>query len=655
MDTHPSNLEEPQQAKGQETTRNDAAATAAGAGISNQAETSAEDTAAEDLSTTDAEAQAEEIMTQGEKSVENARQHREITEESLLEAIAAMLAKDPADYSSEDISRLRSHFNILHSNNAVAAEDAAEATDDEAGQEADGTAGNEIEVQPDAQPSLGAQVEAAVAELRRRKSEWTARQEAIRADNLKRKFEIIEQIAALADDTDNVNRTFPRYRELQDEFNTIGEVDPQQETAVWKRFQEVREQYSDNLKINKELRDYDFKKNLAEKEALLSEARLLATDDDVIAAYRRLQDLHNKWRQIGPVAKEQREQIWNAFREASAEVNRRYQSYFEARKARESENEAAKTLLCERIEAIDITKLKSFAAWEKAADQIKAIQAEWHTLGFASKKANHQLYARFRNSCNIFFNAKNEFARNLRESFSNAIAAKQALVEEAEKLATSTDWRATADRLIEMQAEWRKAGVGPRRQSDQLWARFKNACDTFFEAKKEAGNDERNVENNNLKTKREIIGQLSALITDGADKKTALAELRKLQQRWRDTGHVPYREKEKIATAYREAVDAVMSHFDAADRGARKRRYAENIQKMQADGDKVFSERDRLMRIIENRRAELRTYENNLGFLSSRSKSGDSLVRDMERRINRLKADIDELIEKARMLDEKIK
>lgn len=654
MDTHPSNLDEPL-AQGMDTTPNDAPATAAEAGIENQADAAAQPEPCSDSpAEPDPEAQAEEIMTEGEESAEHARHRHQVTEDEVLQAMADMLAREPSEYSSDDITRLRQRYSLFHSSTAVAAEDAGTG-DSDSDAPAAGTADNELEVEAGAQPSLGAQVEAAVAELRRRKAEWLAAQEAIRADNTRRKEEIIAQIAALADDTDNVNRTFPRYRELQEQFNAIGEVDPSRETALWKRFQEVREQYSDNLKINKELRDYDFKKNLAEKEALLSEARLLATDADVIAAYRRLQDLHNKWRQIGPVAKEQREQIWAAFREASADVNRRYQTYFEERKAREAENEAAKTLLCERVEAIDVAALKSFAAWEQAANQVKEIQAEWQTLGFAAKKANHQLFTRFRKACNAFFNAKNEYARVFRESLLAGQAAKTALVEEAERLASSTDWRATADRFIQMQTEWRQTPSAPHKVADSLWRRFKSACNTFFDARKEAGSGERSAENANLKVKREIIGELSALITDGTDKKTALATLRALQQRWKDTGHVPFREKEKLFTAYRDAVDAVRNHFDAADRGDRKRRYAQTVERMQGNDEKIFGERERLMRTIENRRAELRTYENNLGFLSSRSKSGDSLVRDMERRINRLKADIDELLEKARLLDQKIK
>ena len=325
----------------------------------------------------DPEAAVEEIMTEGEESVSEV-----LTPELMIEKAREMLGRDAADITAEEIRRLRQQFNMLRRPEAAPA---AEGED----------------VEPVSDPEFArADVEFGdlLAAIREKKSEWTARQEAERAENLRRKNEIIEQIIALAEDTDNVNRTFPRYRELQDEFNAVGPVPPTDDTSVWKRFQEARERYSDNLKINKELRDYDFKKNLAEKEVILAEARGLAAIDDVIAAYHRLQDLHNQWRQIGPVAKELREEIWNNFRDASAEINKRYQAYFEARKAEEAQNEAAKTVLCERLEALDFSALRSFADWDAMTKTVIGLQEEWKTVGFAAKKAYRQLFYRFRST-----------------------------------------------------------------------------------------------------------------------------------------------------------------------------------------------------------------------------------------------------------------
>ncbi len=584
------------------------------------------------------EIEVEMIMTEGEEEAEATPAD---TPEAVVAAAETLLAGDAADFGADDIRRLRQRFSTLQ---AVAANAEAESEAD-----ADTAEAPQVTVDP-----LAARFNELIDALKAKKAEWTAARDAERAANLERKNAIIEEIAALADDTDNVNRTFARYRELQDEFNAIGEVDPTEDTAVWKRFQDAREKYSDNLKINKELRDYDFKKNLAEKELLLAEARGLAAEEDVIAAYRRLQDLHNKWRQIGPVAKELRDQIWIDFRDASAEVNKRYQAFFEARKAREAENEAAKTTICERLEALDFSTLKTFAAWEEMTRTVIGLQEEWRTLGFASKKMNRALFARFRKGCDDFFAAKADFYRSTREELAANLAHKQKLTDEAEALKDSTDWRATSDRLVAMQKEWKTIGAIPKKYSDALWKRFTAACDYFFEQKKKAGSGTRQTEAANLKAKREIIGLLEALMSGENTKDAAINALRDLQKRWQAVGHVPFREKDKLYEAYRSAVDAVRNHFAIAESRARRERFENAVQQIEGDSDKLFRERERLARALEGRRNELRTYENNLGFLQSKSKSGDSLLRDMQRRIERLKTDIAEIQEKIALLDQKL-
>ena len=583
----------------------------------------------------DPEAAAEELMSQAEEQeVVDERKRLDSIEAIMAEALA-MLEKDPADVATDEIRKLRQLFNQLHKTDVQEGEEATEAPKDT----------DDVEVQ----------FNAVIEELRNRKAAWTAEQDAIKAKNLARKNEIIEEIIALADDTDNVNRTFPRYRELQDEFNGIGDVDQAEETSVWKRFQDARERYSDNLKINKELRDYDFKKNQAEKEVLLQEAKDLAAEEDVIAAYRRLQELHNRWRQIGPVAKEIRDEIWNNFREASAEVNKRYQAFFEARKAREAENEAAKTALCEQIEALDHSNLKNFASWEEMTKTIVGIQEEWRKLGFASKKVNRQLFNRFRQSCDAFFTAKAEFYRKTRDELAENLSRKQALVEQAESLQESTEWRTASDKFIEMQKEWKTIGAIPKKYSDSLWKRFTAACDHFFDRKKKEGSSVHQTENSNLRAKREIIGQLSALVNnEEADKDSAIKEMRALQQQWSEIGHVPFREKDKVYEAYRSACDAVREKFAIAESRARRERFEANVASIEGDNDKLYRERERLIRAVEARRNELRTYENNLGFLSSKSKNGDSLVRDMERRIEHLKTDIAEIEDKIKLIDSKL-
>lgn len=607
------------------------------------------ETAAESLESIhheDPEEVAEALMSEAENEADEKNGRRLDSYEAILEEALILFEKDPADIGADELRRLRQHFNILQKNTETAeAEAKAAAESDEE---------KTIDPKIEADKQKAAELSTVLENLRAKKAAWTAAQEAQRAANLERKNAIIAEILALADDTDNVNRTFPRYRELQDEFNSAGDVEPTEETALWKRYQDAREKYSDNLKINKELRDYDFKKNLAEKEQLLDEARALVNADDVISAYRRLQELHNRWRLIGPVAKELREEIWANFREASAEVNKRYQAFFEERKAREAENEQAKTALCEQIEAIDFTNLKTFAAWDETTKAIMALQEEWRKLGFASKRMNRTLFARFRGVCDAFFAAKAEFFRNTREELAANLAHKQQLVEQAEALKDSTDWREATDRFVAMQKEWKTIGAIPKKYSDALWNRFTTACDYFFDQKKKAGSGTRQTEMANLQAKRQIIGELSALTAEGVEKNDAVAALRELQQRWQQTGHVPFREKDKLYEAYRAAVDAVRKQFAIAESRARRERFEANMNQMEGDSDKLFSERNRLTRALENRRNDLRTYENNLGFLSSKSKSGDSLVRDMERRIERLKADIAEIQEKINLIDGKL-
>lgn len=574
----------------------------------------------------DPEAAAEEEMT--------APVRQELTYESLLDAAREILARDASEISNDELRRLRQQFFSLHNS--------AEAADTEHTEE--GAARNAAEI------TFNDLLNAA----REKKNAWSAEQLAVRAANLERKNAIIAELLALAEDTDNVNRTFPRYRELQDEFNSIGEVDQTEETGVWKRFQEARERFSDNLKINKELRDYDFKKNLEAKQELLAQAQALATDEDVIAAYRQLQELHNKWRQIGPVAKELRDEIWNSFREASVEINKRYQAFFEARKAVESAHEAEKEALCEKVEAIDTTALKTFAAWDEATAAVIDLQKAWGETGQASPKANRRLFGRFRAACDKFFQTKAEYYRNTREELSRNLAKKTELAEKAESLAESTEWRSTTDTLTALQKEWRTIGPVPKKQSEAIWKRFTTACDTFFARKKEATSGTRNEEAANLKAKREVIGSLSELVSFEGTRDEAFARLRGLQARWQEIGHVPFREKDKVYEAYRSACDAVRDKFNLQESRRRMNNFRESISKLEGDENKLYREREHTLRILEARRNDLRTYENNLGFLSSKSKSGESLVRDLQRRIERLKTDIADLEQKIAVIDQGI-
>ena len=550
-----------------------------------------------------------------------------LTPEALIEAAQAILARDAADISADDIRRLRQQINALR-HTAEEAEDTPDAEE------------------PD-------ELSVIFNQIREKKAAHTAEVEAQRLSNLERKKAIVAEINALAEDTDNVNRTFPRYRELQEEFNAIGEVPPTEDTALWKSFQDAREHYSDNLKINKELRDYDFKKNLDSKQLLLDEAESLITEEDVITAYRRLQELHNKWRRIGPVAKEFREEIWDKFKAASAEINKRYQAHFEARKAREAENEAGKTELCAAMEAIDLESLKSFVAWDEATKKVMELQAKWRTFGFASKKMNKALFARFRELCDKFFAGKAEYFQSTREELSNNLARKTALAERAEALKDSTDWKATTDELVALQQEWKTIGAVAKKYSDAVWKRFREACDYFFEQKKKATSGTRRVENDNLKIKRDIIAELEKITAD-TPREEALTTMHELQERWRDTGHVPFREKDKLQDAYRAAIDRLREELNLRRRSERRERFNEAVAAIEGDDAKLLRERERLFRALETRRAELRTFENNLGFLSSSSKSGNSMLREFEQKAERLRQDIAELEEKIKLVTSKL-
>lgn len=589
------------------------------------------------------ETQAEKPQSEDLASVEpeHTRHTLPDTVGGVIEALQALADGPAAEISRDVVSRLRLQASTLRNKHV---EELRAAWTAEGNAPEDFTA-----LEDDTESRVSALVEA----VRVKKNEYLAQQEAVRLANLERKNDIIEKINALADDTDNVGRNFPTYRELQDAFNAIGDVPPTEETAVWKRFQEARERYSDNLKINKELRDYDFKKNLESKELLIKEAEALADEADIIVAFKRVQELHNKWREIGPVAKELREEIWSKFKDACAVVNKRYQAFFEERKAREAENEAGKTALCERIEAFDFESLKTFPAWEDMTKQILEAQEEWKKLGYASRKVNNTLFNRFRATCDKFFESKAAFFRRIKEEMAANLARKTALAEEAETLSTSTDWRKTTDRLVEMQKEWKTIGSVPKKQSDTVWARFQKACDAFFANKKAQAKGARQTELANLQAKRDLIKRLDE-ITAETPKDEARKLIADLQEQWKSIGHVPFKEKDAVYDAFRKRIDEVRRQYDLRQSRERMEKFNSNLSEMAGDKDRLGRERERMARALDARRQELRTYANNLGFLSSKSKSGDSLVRDIEGKMRRLEAEIADIEQRMRLVDDKL-
>jgi hypothetical protein len=484
--------------------------------------------------------------------------------------------------------------------------------------------------------------------LKERRTEYNAAQEANREANLEKKRQIIALINEIANDPDNINRQFNRVKQLQQDFKDAGEVPATADTVIWKEFQRATERFYDVLKMNKELRDYDFKKNLELKQQLCEEAEALDEETDIVAAFRKLQELHNNWREIGPVAKELREELWARFKAASSAINKKYQTFFEDRKSKEKENADAKTALCEKIEQIATDDLKTYAQWDEVTKQIIALQEDWRKLGYASRKANAALFARFRKSCDDFFAKKAEFYKNMKEELSSNLAKKIDLCERAEALMDSTDWKEATDKFVEMQKEWKTIGPVVKKYSDNVWKRFIAACDHFFEEKKKQNVNVHAVEHENLKAKKEVIANLKATIEEAGE--DAAQTVRDLMDRWQEIGHVPFKEKDKIYAQYRELVDKAFETLNM--RGSRPRGEGGGSRGPRlSGGDRNLSERDRLVRTYEQRMNELKTFENNMGFLTANTKSGNSLVQEMERRIAKLKEEIAELEQKIKEMD----
>ena len=467
---------------------------------------------------------------------------------------------------------------------------------------------------------------------------------------------MIDEIDAASEDTDNVHRHLDKVRELQQQFKAIGEVPAPEVSNLWKRYQTATEKFYDQLKVNKDLRDLDFRKNFESKLLICEESERLSEEPDVVVAFRRLQDLHDKWREIGPVAKEQREDIWNRFKDASAVINKKYQAFFEERKAAERANEEAKNALCEQIEAISLDELKSFAAWDEKTKAVLQAQEEWKKLGFASRKTNAALFTRFRSLCDNFFSSKATYFKSVKDDLSENLAKKLTLCEKAEELKDSTDWKKTTDKLIALQNEWKSIGAVPKKQSDAVWTRFRAACDYFFEQKKQTGSDTRRTEQANLKEKKAIIEQLRAITAEGAaDIAAAKASVRELMGKYQQIGHVPFRDKDKLHDAYRAEVSRLYDELDMSTAKAGMAAFEASVDEMSGDSRELMRQRDKLMRSLEMKRSEIKTFENNLGFFNSRTKSGEAMLNDIQRRISRLRDDQTNIEKKIALIDSKLK
>lgn len=475
--------------------------------------------------------------------------------------------------------------------------------------------------------------------------------EAEKQANLKRKQEIIERIKELATTPEAADKGYNEVKDLQAEWKEIKQVPAENATELWKNYQLYTEQFYDQLRLNHEMRAYDFKKNLEIKTHLCEAAEKLAEVEDPISAFHQLQKLHQEYREAGPVAKEMREQIWKRFKDASTIINKRHQDHFEQIKAQEEQNLEKKTELCQKVENIDLEPLKTYAQWEKITKQILAYQAEWKTIGFTPRKVNNEIFERFRTACDRFFQAKTTYFKANREKLNANLAAKNALVEKAEALKDSTDWGTTTNKFIELQKQWKTIGAVPHKVSDAIWKRFNDACNYFFDKKTEANAGQRKEEEANLEIKKGIIADLEKLASETTD--NMLQTVRDLQARWNETGHVPYSKKEKIYRRYRELCDKI---YDTLHESAGRRRM-DNFRKNVADkgGSELTRERSRLQSIFDAKKQEIQTYETNLTFFRSSSKKGNSLVADIEKKVTRLKSDLEEISQKIKAVADQIK
>lgn len=475
-------------------------------------------------------------------------------------------------------------------------------------------------------------------------------QEEEKQENLAKKLEIIEKIKAMATSPEEANQSYNDFKALQQEWKDIKAVPADKANELWRNYQLYVEQFYDLLKLNSEAREYDFKKNLEAKTALCEAAEKLDEEEDVISAFHQLQDLHQQYREIGPVAKELREQIWSRFKAASTVINKKHQQYFEDIRAKEERNLELKTALCEKLEAIDLDAIKTAAQWEATTKEVIAMQQEWREIGFAPQKMNVKIFERFRTINDVFFSKKAEFFKELKSQYSSNLEKKHELVKKAQQLADSTDWKKTGDKIIALQKEWKTVGVVPRKQGELLWKDFLDACNKFFEARNKANAGTRNTEHSNLAKKREVVAKLKDLLENPVE--NVQQALQKLTEEYNSIGHVPFKEKDNIYKEYHAVLDKIYKDLHISNAKRRLDYFKSNLKNVAEKGsDALDNERGRLLRRYDQLRNDITTYENNLGFLNAASKKGNSLVEEMNRKVQKLKDDLELVKNKIKAID----
>ena len=486
--------------------------------------------------------------------------------------------------------------------------------------------------------------------IKEKRAKLFLEQEKEKQENLKKKLDIIEKIKAMVTSPEEANKSYQDFKKLQQEWKEIKLVPAEKANELWRNYQLYVEQYYDLLKLNSEAREYDFKKNLEIKTKICEAAEKLGTEEDVISAFHQLQKLHQEFRETGPVAKELREEVWARFKAASTIINKRHQQHFESLRAKEEDNLTKKTALCEKIEEIAKEEIKTAGEWEKKTKDIIAIQAEWKTIGFAPQKMNVKIFERFRAACDDFFSKKAEFFKNMKQQFAENADKKRALIEQAKALQDSTEWKSTSDKLIALQKEWKTIGMVPKKLGDKLWNEFLTACNHFFEARNSANAGTRNEERTNLEKKRGIIEQLKALAENAGD--NIQDKVRELIDEYNAVGHVPFKEKDKLYKEYHDILDKLYKELNISTARRRLDKFKNNLKNVAEKGaDALDNERARLMRRYEAIKQEVLTYENNLGFLNASSKKGNSLIDEMNRKVQKLKDDMNLVREKIKAID----
>ena len=478
-----------------------------------------------------------------------------------------------------------------------------------------------------------------------------AEEEQEKLENLEKKLAIIERMKELAESPEEANKAYSEFKKLQAEWNEIKNIPAAKVNEIWKSYQLQTEKFYDLLKLNHEFREYDFKKNLEIKLGLCEAAEKLTQEEDVISAFHQLQKLHQEFREAGPVAKEQREEIWNRFKAASTIINRRHQQHFEEIKEREQRNLDEKTVICEIVEAMEYDKMITFQDWHDKTEEVLALQAKWKTIGFAPQKMNTKIFERFRTACDDFFKRKADHFKTLKGSMNDNLEKKKQMCEKAESLKDSTDWKATADILTKLQKEWKEVGPVAKKFSEPIWKRFVTACDYFFEQKSKAEAVHRTAEQENLDKKKAIIEKLNAINKEESPSEKSGNIIRELMKEWNNIGHVPFKDKDKIYKQYRTVVDALFDKLNLSASKKKLNNFKSNINKE----TNLLREREKLVRAYENMKSEIKTYENNIGFLTSSSKKGNSLVSELNRKIDKLKADLELITQKIAVIDESIK